>query len=165
VAKPSVTLENRRRRPLVLVLDYREAGDVGLAVRQKRAKVVREAGARRLKVEHARLSGSISLRPKGKPGSKAYGLPISVAKCEAVVNAEKAGKIKIRHLTGPETEQQQKRLEKEAKQAAKAKTAMLKRLEERRKARGAAPEAAPPALKKKPRARRPEPQPQPPAGD
>lgn len=150
---PTVTIENRRPLPTVLNLHYREAKDPTLAVRQKRAKLVKgKDGWRRLRVEHARLSESLSLRPRGKEGSAEFGLPPSVANCQDVIDKEQKRWIKVIHVTEADTEKQAAERAAAAKQRAEAHERMMTRLAERRKK---APEAAKPPKPTRRKARRP----------
>lgn len=152
----TVTIENRRLVPTLLNLNYRDAKDPKLAVRQKRAKLVKgKDGWRRLKVEHARLSESLSLRPRGKEGSAEFGLPPSVAKCQDVIDKERAGWIRVVHVTEADTERQAAQRAEAAKRRADAHQRLAKRLEDRR--RGKAPLATPSPVKRRKPARRPTP--------
>jgi hypothetical protein len=71
-------------------------GDHTYCERQLRAKVVQLSdGQVHLAPEHARLSKSITLRAKGKPGDVVQGLPERVVLCPEVKAALDAGLIAI----------------------------------------------------------------------
>lgn len=92
-----VKLQNRARRARTFNLDYRICKDLGLCVRQRRAKVRQMSdGNKRLAPEDARLSTSITLRGRGKPGSEAI-LPASVLRAPEIKQAIADGSIHAEH--------------------------------------------------------------------
>jgi hypothetical protein len=91
-----VNIKNKSRQMIVFNLPYQIIGDHTYCERQLRAKVVQLSdGQVHLAPEHARLSKSITLRAKGKPGDVVQGLPERVVLCPEVKAALDAGLIAI----------------------------------------------------------------------
>lgn len=110
MATVAINLENLRKQAVVLNLPYQTAGDVSLCCRQEVGRIVidRQSGQKALKLEKRKLSGSLSLRPKGKAGSKAYGLPPGVERCPDVQAGLRGGWLRCQHLDAEELKLQEK---------------------------------------------------------
>lgn len=105
----AINIHNTSREMIVLNVSHHETGDPAHIERQLRGKVVQDThGQKRVKPERARLSKSITLRPRHKPGSSLLGLPASMLHCADL--QARMGDLKIECLTQAQLDAQNAKL-------------------------------------------------------